>query len=74
MKKFLRKNVKFIVKWSIVLILSFVLYRILHDMATVKRGYNAIGGEIFMFLIPFFVCIAPDIKKTIKEIKDVLSR
>lgn len=74
MKKFLRENVKFIVKWSTVLILSFVLYHILHDMATVKRGYNAIGGEIFMFLIPFFVCIAPDIKKSIKEIKDVLSR
>ena len=46
----------------------------LHKLATVERGYNAIGGEMFMFLIPFFVWIAPEIKKSIKEIKDELSR
>ena len=39
-----------------------------------ERGYNAIGGEVFMFLIPFFVWVAPEIKKSIKEIKDELSR
>ena len=38
------------------------------------RGYEAIGGEMFMFLIPLFVWIAPEVKKSIKEIKDELSR
>ena len=41
-------------------------------IATSDRGYNALGGEVFMLMIPFFVWIAPEIKKSIKEFKDVL--
>ena len=72
--KFLKSNKKVILKWSFVFVLSVVAFLGLHKLATVERGYNAIGGEIFMFLIPFFVWIAPEIKKSIKEIKDDLSR
>ena len=74
MKRFFKKNLKFIIKWVVVLLASVMFYKVCHYVATLDRGYEAIGGEIFMFLIPFFVWIAPEIKKSIKEIKDVLSR
>ena len=72
--KFLKENWKWILKWVFVFVLSAVAFILLHKLATVERGYNAIGGEMFMFLIPFFVWVAPEIKKSIKEIKDELSR
>ena len=72
--KFLKENWKWILKWVFVFVLSAVAFILLHKLATIERGYNAIGGEIFMFLIPFFVWVAPEIKKSIKEIKDELSR
>lgn len=72
--KFLKENKKVILKWFFVILLSVVAFLGLHKLATAERGYNAIGGEMFMFLIPLFVWIAPEIKKSIKEIKDELSR
>lgn len=72
--KVLKANKKMILKWFFVFVLSAVAFVGLHKLATVERGYNAIGGETFMFLIPFFVWVAPEIKKSIKEIKDELSR
>ena len=72
--KFLKANKKVILKWFFVFVFSAVAFAGLHKLATVERGYNAIGGEMFMFLIPFFVWVAPEIKKSIKEIKDELSR
>ena len=72
--KFLKANKKVILKWFFVFVLSAVAFILLHKLATIERGYNAIGGEMFMFLIPFFVWVAPEIKKSIKEIKDELSR
>ena len=72
--KFLKENWKWILKWVFVFVLSVVAFILLHKLATIERGYNAIGGEMFMFLIPFFVWVAPEIKKSIKEIKDELSR
>ena len=74
MKKFFKKNLRFVIKWSVVLLVAVIFYKVCHYIATLDRGYEAIGGEVFMFLIPFFVWIAPEIKKSIKEIKDVLSR
>ena len=74
MKKFFKKNLKFFIKWSVVLLASVMFYKVCNYIATLDRGYEAIGGEIFMFLIPFFVWIAPEIKKSIKEFKDELSR
>ena len=66
MKKFLKENGKYILKWLIVLILSFALYNTFHDIATVKRCYNAIGGEMFMLMIPFVVWLAPSFKDIFK--------
>ena len=72
--KFLKANKKMILKWFFVVVLSAGAFVGLHKLATGERGYNAIGGEMFMFLVPFFVWVAPEIKKSIKEIKDELSR
>lgn len=72
--KFLKANKKVILKWSFLFVLSVAAFVGLNKLAAVERGYNAIGGEMFMFLIPFFVWVAPEIKKSIKEIKDELSR
>ena len=72
--KFLKENKKRILKWFFVIMLSVVAFIGFHKLATLERGYDAVGGEIFMFLIPFFVWVAPEIKKSIKEIKDELSR
>ena len=72
--KFLKANKKVILKWFFAAVLSVGAFVGLHKLATVERGSNAIGGEMLMFLIPLFVWIVPEIKKSIKEIKDELSR
>lgn len=72
--KFLKANKKVILKWSFVFVLAVVAFVGFHKLATVERGYNAIGGELFAFSLPLFVWVAPEIKKSIKEIKDELSR
>ena len=41
--KFLKANKKWILKWSLVFILSAVAFVGLHKLATVERGYNAIN-------------------------------
>ena len=74
MKRFFKKNLKFIIKWAVVLLVAVMFYKVCHYVATMERGYESIGGEMFMLLIPLFVWIAPEIKKSIKEIKDELSR
>lgn len=71
-KNFLKENKKVILKWFFVFVLSAVAFVGLHKLATVDRGYEAIGGEMFMFLIPIFVWIYPEIKKSIKDVKDEL--
>ena len=68
------KILKKCIKWIFVLVISITAFIVMHKIATTDRGYNAFGGEMFMFLIPLFVWIAPEIKKSIKEIKDELSR
>ena len=72
MKK--NKIVKKFIKWILVFVLSAIIFFIMHELATLERGYKAMGGELFMLMIPFFVWLFPEIKKSIKEIKDELSR
>ena len=68
------KIIKKCIKWFCVLTISVIAFVVTHKIATSDRGYNALGGEVFMLMIPFFVWAAPEIKKSIKEIKDELSR
>ena len=67
------KMIKKCIKWVCVLAISVTAFVVTHKIATSDRGYNALGGEVFMLMIPFFVWISPEIKKSIKEIKDDIS-
>lgn len=58
------------VKWIALSVLGIVLFMLAHKLATIERSYNAMGGEMFMLLIPFFVWIAQDFKKFFKEDKN----
>lgn len=54
MKKFLRRNGKTIFKGLLIAIVAIVVFEVLHDIATSQRGYEAIGGEIFVPLLIIF--------------------
>lgn len=58
MKKFFKRNAKAIIKYAVILVLALVAYIIAHKAGTAERGYEAVGGEIF---IPFLVIFAEDI-------------
>ena len=56
------KKYKKIIKWFLIILLSVLLFALSNKFASLSRGYNAVGGEIFMLLIPFAVWIAPKMK------------
>lgn len=58
------------VKWIALSVLGVVFFLLAHKLANVERSYNAMGGEMFMLLIPFFVWIVQDFKKFFKEDKN----
>ena len=60
-KTFWQKHSR-ILKWLAVWTVTIIVYAILHKAGTAQRGYEAIGGEMFAFLIPFFVWNAPNCK------------
>lgn len=67
MKKVLRyiiHNRKKIVKTLAILGVAIIAYVIAHKAGTAERGYEAIGGEIF---IPFVILFAEDIWGMIKK-------
>ena len=61
---------KKVIKWVLISVVSVIAFVIAHKLATVERSYNAIGGEMFMLLIPFFVWYVQDCKKQLKEDKN----
>lgn len=66
MKKVLRfivHNRKAIIKTLVIGTVAFVAYFLAHKAGTMERGYEAIGGEIF---IPLLVIFAEDIWAMIK--------
>ena len=67
MKKFLRyiiHNRKKIAKNLAIVGIAIGAYVLAHNFATMERGYEAIGAEIF---IPFLIIFAKDIWGMIKE-------
>ena len=56
------KKYKKIIKWFLIILLSVLSFVLFNKFASLSRGYNAIGGEIFMLLIPFVVWVAPKMK------------
>ena len=65
MKKSFKKRVnKFIKRYLLSILLAVAVYGglllaffELHSIATVQRGYEAIGGEILIFALPLIVYI-----------------
>jgi F0F1-type ATP synthase assembly protein I len=56
-KRFMKENGKAILKGLLIAIVTIVAFEVLHDIATSQRGYEAIGGEVFAWFIPFFVAL-----------------
>lgn len=52
-KNFARNNWWEITKAVLLTIITILIYVYCHKLATIERGYEAIGGEMFAFLIPF---------------------
>lgn len=67
-------NKKKVLKWVLIFFISVIAFVIAHKLATMERSYKAIGGEMFMLLIPFFVWYVQDCKKQLKEDKNARSR
>lgn len=58
---------KKVIKWVLISVVSVIAFVIAHKLATMERSYKAIGGEMFMLLIPFFVWYIQDCVKFFKE-------
>lgn len=70
--KFMRKNFKKILIAAVVIAAVFIGYDILHNIATAERGYDAIGGEIFIFLLPYLIkTVIETAKDTAAVLKEV---
>lgn len=72
MKKFFKRNAEGIIKAVLTGSLAIVAYILAHKAGTAERGYEAIGGEIF---VPFLIIFAEDIWEMLKApFKAVISR
>jgi hypothetical protein len=63
MKKFLKRNAKAITKTVLISAVAILAYILAHKAGTAERGYEAVGGEIF---VPFLILFAEDIWEIIK--------
>lgn len=62
-KRFLKHNYKAIIKYTLILAAAIIAYIVAHKAGTEWRGYEAVGGEIF---IPLLIVFAEDIWEIIK--------
>lgn len=71
MKRFLKKHGKSILTAVGITAATIAAYLLAHGAATTDRGYEAIGGEAFIFVIPILaVWLAPKAKEAVKAVKD----
>ena len=63
MKKFFKRNAKDIIKYTLILVTAIIAYVIAHKAGNAERGYEAVGGEIF---VPLLIIFAEDIWQIIK--------
>ena len=61
--RFIVHNRRAIIKGLALATVAIIAYEVAHDFGTAERGYNAIGGEIF---IPFLIVLAKPIWQMIK--------
>lgn len=64
--EFIKRNYKKIFVAVVVIVAVYIGFGIMHAIATAERGYNAIGGEVFVLLIPYICYVS---HKNIKELK-----
>lgn len=64
MKRFFKQNAKPIIKAILILAAAIIAYILAHKAGTAWRGYEAIGGEMF---VPLLIIFAEDIWAMIKE-------
>jgi drug/metabolite transporter superfamily protein YnfA len=62
--KVLKRNAKPILKATLILALAIIAYILAHKAGTAERGYEAVGGEMF---VPFLIIFAEDIWEIIKS-------
>ncbi len=71
MKKFFKNNAKTIMQAVLVLAVAIFAYILAHKAGTAERGYEAVGGEIFIpLLIIFAKPLWEIIKAPFKAVKD----
>ena len=64
MKRFIKRNRKKIIKTLAIVTVALIAYQIAHNVATAERGYEAVGGELF---VPLLVIFGKDILKLLAE-------
>ena len=64
MKRFFKTNKKAILKHTLILAAAILAFVLAHKIGTSERGYEAVGGEIF---VPFLIVFAKKIWEIIKE-------
>lgn len=69
-----RNTIKAIVKYVVLTVCGIILFHAGSVLAYAERGYKALGGEMFLLLLPLFYYLVStmyhDVKKMIKEIKE----
>ena len=63
MKKYIIHNRKAIIKTLVIGTVAFIAYAVAHKVGTAERGFQSVGGEIF---IPFVILFAEEIWGMIK--------
>ena len=58
--EFFKKHKKRIIKTAILVILLLIAFLILNMIATAQREYTAVGGEVFVFFLPFLIVACRD--------------
>lgn len=60
--KIKRNYIRYALKLLGIAALTIACFMWGHELATAERGYQAVGGELVFFLLPYFLWIAPKLK------------
>ena len=67
--KVLKKHKKWVLR-ILVAAATFALVAVLHEVGTAERGFEAVGGEVMVFLLPFIIHgLVQSAKETVEELK-----
>lgn len=74
MKNILTRTAYKIVVFLILTLLAIFLFVVGHRFATMERGYQAIGGELLLAILPYVIyyCAIPTVCDMARDIRDLL--